>query len=285
MVTAAALLAVAVGGLAFTGNLNVRMSSDEFVDPVPLWALLVPVAAAIVLTRLVPPRLAATDPLAELDRGRVRRELWILLAAAVGFPLIVVALMAAGVERDYVYLPAKVLLFLVAPLIVFRLFRGAGPKARAIPGPAGRMRWLAPIPAVVGWIYLAEFAPFSPPPVDRDGLPDAVTLAVVSLTTLLTASVLEEVFYRGCLQTRVETLLGRWPAIAVSSVQFAAMHIPSHVHAGSIGLGLATIVAAQGTFGLMQGYLWSRYRNLWAPIAIHIVVNLVYVDFLADALR
>lgn len=256
------------------------MSSDEFVDPVPLWVLLVPVAAAIALTRLVPPKLEATDPLAGLDPGRVRRELWLLLAAAVGFPLMVVALTAAGIERDYIYVPAKVLLFLVVPLVVFRLLRSGGERARAIRGPADRIRWLAPIPAVAVWIYLAEFAPFAPPPVGTDDLPDAVTLAVVSLVTLLTASVLEEVFFRGWLQTRVETLLGRWPAIAVSSVLFAAMHIPSHVHAGTVGIGLATIVAAQGTFGLMQGYLWSRYRNLWAPIAIHIVVNLVYVDLI-----
>ncbi len=112
-------------------------------------------------------------------------------------------------------------------------------------------------------------------------LPDPVTVAVVSLITLLTAGVLEEVFYRGFLQTRLESLVGRWPAVATSSTLFAAMHIASHVHVDTLTVDLATIVAVQGTFGVMQGYLWSRYRNIWAPIAIHVAVNLIYLDMLA----
>ncbi|MGV0584314.1 CPBP family intramembrane glutamic endopeptidase [Mycobacteroides chelonae] len=105
-------------------------------------------------------------------------------------------------------------------------------------------------------------------------------MAVASLITLLTACVLEEVFYRGFVQTRPESLGGRWPAIAATSVLFAAMHLASRVHATTVAVDLATIVAVQGIFGVMRGYLWSRYRNIWAPTAIHIAVNLIYLDVL-----
>jgi membrane protease YdiL (CAAX protease family) len=138
------------------------------------------------------------------------------------------------------------------------------------------------LPAALVWFYLSELSPLSPP--TPSDLPDAVTLAVGSAFTLLTASVLEEVFYRGWLQTRTETLLGRWPAIALSSLLFAVMHLPRFVEDGDLLLGLASVIAFQGTFGLLQGYLWSRYRNLWMPIAVHIAVNLIYVDLLRDAL-
>jgi CAAX protease family protein len=273
------VLGAAICGLALTGNLSVRVSADDFVEPVPLAIVLAPVALGLVLARLIPWGLSATDPLAAIERERIRRELWWLVGLAVAFPALTAAMRAVGVPADFRGL-TKVVLFLVVPLVVFRAVRGSGTKARAIRNPSEAIRWLAPIPAVLAYIYLVEFSPWAPPAPSADDLPDPVTLAVISLFTLLTASVLEEVFYRGWLQTRVETLLGRWPAIAVSSVLFAAMHISSHVDADAIGVGLATIVAVQGTFGILQGYLWSRYRNLWAPIAIHIAINLIYLDFL-----
>lgn len=95
---------------------------------------------------------------------------------------------------------------------------------------------------------------------------------------------LEEVFYRGWLQTRLEMLHGRWPAVLATSLLFAFMHI-ERVPAGAIELGLASTIAYQGMFGLMQGYLWSRFRNIWVIIAIHIAVNLVYIDLLVDQFR
>nr|WP_235733584.1 CPBP family intramembrane glutamic endopeptidase [Mycobacteroides chelonae] len=159
------------------------------------------------------------------------------------------------------------------------MLRGDGPKARWRTR-LDRTRILAPIVPVVAWIALARLGPLAPPASALSGLPDPVTVAVASLITLLTAGVLEEVFYRGFVQTRLESLVGRWPAIATASVLFAAMHIASHVHATTVAVDLATIVAVQGTFGVMQGYLWSRYRNIWAPIAIHIAVNLIYLDML-----
>lgn len=63
---------------------------------------------------------------------------------------------------------------------------------------------------------------------------------------------------------------------------FAFIHLDRLSSLG-LPLGLASIVAFQGVFGLMQGYLWSRYRNLWAVILVHVVVNLVYVDLLVGA--
>ncbi|WP_342775101.1 CPBP family intramembrane glutamic endopeptidase [Nonomuraea diastatica] len=127
------------------------------------------------------------------------------------------------------------------------------------------------------WFLLAEVSPLSPPLTQQ--LPDPLTLAIGSLITLLTASVLEEFFYRAWLQTRLEALYGRWPAILASALLFAAMHV-SHINPEAIGVGIASVVAAQGMFGLMQGYLWARYRNIWVIILIHTIVNLVYVDML-----
>ena len=280
LLTAAGLLfVIAIGGLALTGHTLVRFSSDEAAGPYPLWMPLASALIVLLLTRLVPPHLPAIDPLAGIDRRRLIREVWVLVGAALAFPALIVTATAAGVPRDAVYSSIKVLMFLVIPLLAFRMLRGDGPKARWR-ARLDRTRILAPIVPVVAWIALARLGPLAPPASALSGLPDPVTVAVASLITLLTAGVLEEVFYRGFVQTRLESLVGRWPAIATASVLFAAMHIASHVHATTVAVDLATIVAVQGTFGVMQGYLWSRYRNIWAPIAIHIAVNLIYLDML-----
>ncbi|WP_157897226.1 CPBP family intramembrane glutamic endopeptidase [Mycobacteroides chelonae] len=238
LLTATGLLfVIAIGGLALTGHTLVRFSSDEAAGPYPLWMPLASALIVLLLTRLVPPHLPAIDPLAGIDRRRLIREVWVLVGAALAFPALIVTATAAGVPRDAVYSSIKVLMFLVIPLLAFRMLRGDGPKARWRTR-LDRTRILAPIVPVVAWIALARLGPLAPP-----------------------AS-------------------GRWPAIATASVLFAAMHIASHVHATTVAVDLATIVAVQGTFGVMQGYLWSRYRNIWAPIAIHIAVNLIYLDML-----
>ncbi|WP_245193083.1 CPBP family intramembrane glutamic endopeptidase [Amycolatopsis alba] len=70
----------------------------------------------------------------------------------------------------------------------------------------------------------------------------------------------------------LEALFGRWPGILLSSLLFAWLHLPTHGQ-GTLPLTLGAIVAFQGFFGLFTGYLWSRYRNLWAPIAAHTAMN------------
>ncbi|MET9343681.1 CPBP family intramembrane glutamic endopeptidase [Nonomuraea sp. NPDC003804] len=264
-----AVFVVAYASLILTGTTMIRQSADPGATGVSLWAALLPPLAAIVLAALVAPRTAVPRPLAGLPRPRLVKETWLLLAAALAFP---VAVALAG--RGLLYPVAKILLLLVVPLVGFRLIRGRGPVARSIPAP---VTWLAPLPAFAAWFLLAEVSPLSPPLTQQ--LPDPVTLAVGSLITLLTASVLEEIFYRAWLQTRLEALYGTPPAVLATALLFAAMHV-SHIDPAAVGVGVASIVAAQGMFGLMQGYLWARYRNIWVIILIHVIVNLVYVDML-----
>ncbi|MEV0195839.1 CPBP family intramembrane glutamic endopeptidase [Nonomuraea sp. NPDC050691] len=283
-----AAFAAAYAWLIVTGH-GVTASTDPGASELSLWGAALPPLAAMALARLVPPRREPPSPpatppgvrplqelpgdllLKDLPRERLLKEAWALVAAAVAFAC--VAPIALG-DLALLYPPVKVLLLLVFPLVVFRVVRGGGPKARAIPAP---VTWLAPLPAVVAWFVLAKVSPLAVPLSQE--LPDPVTLAVASLITLLTASVLEEIFYRGWLQTRLEALYGRWPAVMASSLLFAFMHT-THIPAAAPALGVAGIVAYQGMFGLMQGYLWARYRNIWAIILIHTLVNLVYVSML-----
>ncbi|MEU0566231.1 CPBP family intramembrane glutamic endopeptidase [Nonomuraea sp. NPDC005983] len=265
-----AVFVLAYAWLLATGNTAISASSDPGASRISLWAALLPPLTAIVAARLVGPKAEPPAPLAGLPGSRLRSEAWVLVGAALLIALVAPAARSLGL----VYPLVKVLLLLVVPLVAMRLIRGDGPKARAIPAP---VTWLAPLPAILAWFLLSQVGPLAVPLTQQ--LPDPVSLVVGSLVTLLTASVLEEVFYRAWLQTRLEALYGRWPAIMASSLLFALMH-SSRMTSDAPLLGLATIVAFQGVFGLMLGYLWSRYRNIWVVVAIHTIMNLALVPLL-----
>lgn len=269
VVAGLAVFAGAYGWLLISGSTQVVTSTDPGAPSRSLWSEAVPALVAIGLARLIPPRVTPTTPLAAIAERRLLRESALLIGCGVLFGI---GTLVAG--QGLLYPVVKIAFLLVLPLLAFRVLRGDGPPARAIGRPQVR---LAAWPAALAWVVLTQVWPFTTPPAHQ--LPDPVTLAVGSLVTLLTAGVLEEVFYRGWLQTRLEALGGRWPAIVISALLFAFMHL-SRVEPDAVGVGLAGLVAFQGVFGLMQGYLWSRYRNIWVIIAIHVVVNLVYVDLL-----
>ena len=100
---------------------------------------------------------------------------------------------------------------------------------------------------------------------------DPVYLVGAVVVTFLTASLLEELFFRVWLQTRLEAVLGRWAGIAVASTLFAVMH--ANRLQDNLAEGLATIIVFNGGFGLLMGYLWSRYRAVWPIFVAHAATN------------
>jgi len=105
----------------------------------------------------------------------------------------------------------------------------------------------------------------------------ALLVIVAALLPLITAAIPEEFVYRGLLQTRLEATLGRWSAVFLTAILFAAWHLPSRYllaqgvegHAGDlrsviVGTGVPVLVVS-----LVLGWLWDRYRSLPILIAMH----------------
>jgi len=93
----------------------------------------------------------------------------------------------------------------------------------------------------------------------------------------------EEVVYRGFLQTRIEKVHGRIPAIFLTALLFTAWHIPPRYFNASgiegesgdllsviIGTGIPVFV-----LGLIIGLFWDRFRNLPALILFHWGVDII----------
>ncbi|MFK0251302.1 lysostaphin resistance A-like protein [Amycolatopsis azurea] len=260
--------------LLATGHDTIKPSADSAKE-LSLAGALIPALAGILLIHGIPihaPRLLPQVA----DRRVLSRQATALALIAFLWPLALFLVSQAGqhaLVRD-IWALAKPLVFLALPWVLLRILR---PREEPDPfriawRPRQTWQWLAPIPAVLVFGWLSILGPLAPPLPSAEDYPDPVVLAVGATLTFFTANVLEEVFFRGMLQTRLEALFGRWPGILLAAALFAWLHLPTHGQ-GTLPLTLGAIVAFQGFFGLFTGYLWSRYRNLWAPIAAHTAMN------------
>jgi len=80
----------------------------------------------------------------------------------------------------------------------------------------------------------------------------------------LTAGVCEEVVYRGFLIAALATVFNVWIALGLSSIIFGL----GHLYQGPSG------VLKSGFVGLILGGLYILTGSLWAPILVHVVVDL-----------
>ncbi|MEV6137309.1 type II CAAX endopeptidase family protein [Nocardia sp. NPDC051990] len=279
-----AVFFVAVVGLLLTGHDSIMPSTDSD-EQLSLAGALLPVAAGLLLVRLVPPRATGLAPEVVGDRAGLIRETAVVASVAVLMPLILFVLVAAGTSRDIVqgvWALGKPVFFLLLPWFAFRAFRAARDisKPHRVQHwwwPRQWWRWLAPIPALLIFGYLSLVGPFSGALPNSADYPDPVVLVIGATVTVFTANICEEVFYRVMLQTRLEALFGRWPGIVLGALLFALLHLPTHGQSSAaltgLPLTLGAIVAFQGTYAVFAGYLWARYRNVWVLVAAHSIVN------------
>jgi len=85
---------------------------------------------------------------------------------------------------------------------------------------------------------------------------------------MLAAPVVEEILFRGFLQSAVRTAFGRLKAILISGFLFALVHLNAHVFLQIFILGL------------LLAYLFEKTESLVAPITVHICHNTATLAFL-----
>ncbi len=97
-----------------------------------------------------------------------------------------------------------------------------------------------------------------------------LTLAVFLIVFF--APFIEEVVYRGFLQTYLKGKFGSKLAILISSLIFALVH-----YGPSLGAGNIPILVHLFVFALFLGFIYERQRSLLAPIALHMTFNSISV--------
>lgn len=258
--------------LIWSGNMHIRYTADHE-GTIPIWNRWIPVLIGIILVRCLPIVLPDYNPLYDYDQRHITIQASVMLAGAVLFTGFLLFINEWGWDFQVWYAAAKLILLLGIPWIMLRAYRSSSairPKSKE-PDSIPRWYWLGPLIVIIVWVYAHFFSVFAAPH-HPSGISDPVVLTVSLLIGFLLNSVLEEVFYRVWLQTRLELLLGRWPAILLASILWASWHIAIQ-GTGQWGLDGATVIANHAVTGLFLGYLWARYRNVWALLIIHGLLN------------
>lgn len=98
---------------------------------------------------------------------------------------------------------------------------------------------------------------------------DTGSILASTISSALSAAIVEELIFRGLMFQAIIKLAGHWPALAVTSLFFGIAHL------GNTGATLWSgfAIAIEAGFLLGAAFLWRR--NLWFVMALHFGWNVV----------
>lgn len=273
--TPVAARAVVVGGVLLAAIAVVIRANAGAMDvaagdsgaTVPLWSVWLAALAGILVATLAAPR-RRTAP---VSPAAARPQAVGLTILALAFTAL---LLTFGVAEP-TFTGGKLVLLVALPLLLMRL----RPVPRTRHGATARHH-LGALAAVAAWGVLTFLMPWSSrtsPSTDSVSMTDLVLILVVGFVV---NAVIEEVFYRRWLQTRLQDVAGPWPAIVVTSVLFASWHVALgsaggvlHRPGPDVLVDLAGALLNQGVIGVFLGFLWARYRLMWPILLAHGALN------------
>lgn len=95
-------------------------------------------------------------------------------------------------------------------------------------------------------------------------------LVTALLLILGAAPFLEELLFRGLLQTWLKKHLGRKASILLASLCFACFHLSA-----SHGVGNLSLIPSLFAFSCFLGFIYEKQRSLGASISLHMTFNLI----------
>ncbi|RPK27981.1 hypothetical protein EDO6_03504 [Paenibacillus xylanexedens] len=266
------IIFAAVLWLVWTGNLNIRYTANRE-EVIPIWHSMLPAFLGIFLIRMIPYKSQYPPSFQQMEKQHVVVQSIVLLLSGILFAVSLITIDQQGLHFQLYYLAFKLTTLLFIPLILLLIYRKmtAGQQDSISVNSRSRRHVIAPLIVIVVWGYLKFYSPIAQPEGAIVGT-DTTELLLLMLIGFMINSVLEEVFYRVWLQTRLEALLGRWPAILLASLLWSIWHIAIQGN-GQWDIDVATVIANHGVTGLFLGYMWARYRKIWVIILIHGLMN------------
>jgi membrane protease YdiL (CAAX protease family) len=247
------------------------------------------------LMRILPLRFPAIPLLTEKTRVQILAEIRPLLGYALLFPILLIPVVIWGYFQNLPLFPDKTtywtlswnylvvgkIIFLFLPTAYFVWRYGGSAQQLGVRGITNTWRWIAPLVILLLNTLVVNLDYFG---LNVSGF-SFWPVFVVIVGVFFAAGFTEEFFYRVLLQTRLEALVGRWNGIAIASLFFGLLHLPSRFtfvwlgHTGNplldLVLALSEVFAAQVTFGFFAGYLWARYRNAWINVLLHLIFDAI----------
>lgn len=258
--------------LIWIGETNIRYSGDHK-RTMPFWNKWIPVMVGILLVYFLPFHHKNYNPLQQFESRRTMIQAIVLFLSGSVFTISLLTTKFEGMALQFWFIIFKIILLLFIPFMLL-LFYKSNPQKERLKSVKSieNHKWyrFTPLIVIIIWVYFNFFSTFSTPFVSARMEP--TVLILILLVGFLINSVLEEFFYRVWLQTRLELLLSTWPAILLTSLLWASWHIALH-GSGHWDIDIATVIVNHGIVGLFLGYVWARYRKVWAIIIVHGLMN------------
>lgn len=227
--------------LIWIGETNIRYSGDHK-GTMPFWYKWLPVIVGILLVRFLPFHHKNYNPLQQFEPRRIIIQTAIFFLSGSLFTICLLTTNFEGMALQLWFMIFKIILLLFTPLMLLFFYKNNPEKERPKSVKlTGDNRWyrFTPLIVIIIWGYFNFFSIFSTPFVSMKMEP--TILISILLVGFLINSVLEEIFYRVWLQTRLELLLGTWPAILLTSLLWASWHIALH-GSGHWDIDTATVI-------------------------------------------
>jgi len=100
---------------------------------------------------------------------------------------------------------------------------------------------------------------------------------IMIASAVLIAPLLEEIIYRGLVQTTLLELFGRgrrWAVILAGSLLFTVVHLSAIGPASDAGaLAMVSVLATLFLLALALGFIYERTGSLWPCVLIHVLFN------------
>lgn len=262
--TTLVILIVSSIWIILSNNGRIIVSAD-FDDSLLLWQHWLIVGIPFIILYFLPYKNQKSPCLHEGEKQTLKAQTHYLLFTALLYFLALIITPAENVF-DYFYI-YKLIFLLFVPLIIFKW----KPYKIKFYSHSAKKQWKFALIPVFVWIFMYYFSPWGSTESNTYEI-NFLILLTGALVSFLLNSVLEELFYRVWLQTRLELFLGTWPAICVSALLWAVWHVTIQ-SAGTIDVTIANSIANHGLMGLFLGLLWSKYRNFWVLVIVHGLAN------------
>ncbi len=97
-----------------------------------------------------------------------------------------------------------------------------------------------------------------------------LSLVIAFVTIVVLAPLVEELLFRGILQSYLKSKLGAKAAILLSAFTFSLFHFSPSQGLGNVSLCLSLLI-----LGCYLGFLYERQRSLFASLGLHMTFNTV----------
>lgn len=109
----------------------------------------------------------------------------------------------------------------------------------------------------------------------KNSMQDPLLFGMTVLAIIFLVPLAEEVLFRGILQRSIAKYLGRWQAIALSSIIFAFFHFSTTQGWNNIELILSLF-----TLSCYLGLIYEKRGSIWAPVGLHMAFNAISIAFI-----